>query len=67
MKSDQETHAARLTLGEYLVGVDVFFYFRDCSLNFILFERLYFIFFICGLKLSYSYYVLKLNSYQILK
>jgi hypothetical protein len=44
MKSYKETHTTHLSLREYFVSVDVFFYFRDYSLYFILFKRLYFIF-----------------------
>jgi hypothetical protein len=33
VKSDQETHTIRFSLGECFVDIDVFFiYFRDCSL-----------------------------------
>jgi hypothetical protein len=55
VKSDQETHTVCLSLGEYFVDVDIFFYFKDCSLYFIIFKRLYFIFFIYDLKFSFSY------------
>jgi hypothetical protein len=60
MKSDQETHATRLSLEEYFIGIDVFFfiyrlYFRNYSLYFSLFETLYFIFFIYDLKLRFYY------------
>jgi hypothetical protein len=71
VKFDQETHTVRLSLGEYFVGVDIYiFYFRDCSLYFILFERLYFIFFIYGLKLNFSYLCFEikfLQSFKIIK
>jgi hypothetical protein len=72
VKSDQETHIARISLGECFVGVDVFFYyFRDCSLYFILFKRLYFIFFIYGLKLNfyflYLWFEIEFFLFKVLK
>jgi hypothetical protein len=55
VKSDQKTHSTCLILEEYLLSVNVFFYFRDYSLYFSLFERLYFIFFIYDMKLRFYY------------
>jgi hypothetical protein len=62
VKSDQETHTTRLSLGKYFIRVDVFFFnFKDFSLYFILFKKLYFIFFIYGLKFSFHIYGFKFS------
>jgi hypothetical protein len=59
--------STHLSLGECFVDVDVFFYFRDCNLYFILFERLYFILFIYDLKFSFSYLWFEMKFLQTLK
>jgi hypothetical protein len=72
VKSEQKTHTSRLSLGGCFVSVDVFFFSISETVVyiFILFERLYFIFFIYDLKFSFSYLCFDINflqNFQIIK
>jgi hypothetical protein len=58
VKYDRETHTTRLSLEEYFVGIDVFFFSKNCCLY------MYFVLFIYGLKFSFVIYVLALTSYK---